>query len=415
MRATVYISPPMSDLLRNVDFKKLWTGQTISVFGSMVTRAAIPFAAILALDAGPLDLGLLHATEAVPVLLAGLFAGAWADRVRRRPVMIAADVGRALLLASIPLAAVLGRLTMAYLYVVVALTAGLTVVFNVAYQAYLPGLVGRENIVEGNSKLGMSSALAEVGGFSLGGVLVQVLTAPIAIFVDAVSFLVSGVAIAAIRAPEKKPERAAEDSGIGSEIVEGVRIVMRDGRLRALLLAATTVAVSGGMFGALYTIYVTRELGLSPVLWGVVVACGGIGSFAGAALAERAGRRFGLGRALVVSLAVGGTLQLLVPLAHAPIALAVGCLVGAQIFGDCGLTMYNVQDVSLRQSIAPEHALGRVNATIHFLELGGMPVGALVGGLVGEYVSMRAGVAIGACGMALASLWLLFSPVRGHG
>jgi predicted MFS family arabinose efflux permease len=406
--------PSGSGLLHNADFKKLWAGQTISVFGSMVTRAAIPFAAILALDAGPLDLGLLHATEAIPVLLVGLFAGAWADRVRRRPLMIAADVGRALLLATIPVAAMLGRLTMAHLFVVVALVAGMTVVFNVAYQAYLPGLVGRENIVEGNSKLGMSSALAEVGGFSLGGMLVQVLTAPIAILVDAVSFLVSGAAVAAIRAPERAPEPADDDSGIGKEVVEGVRIVMRDGALRALLLAATTVAVSGGMFGALYTIYVTRELGLSPVLWGVVVACGGFGSFMGAALAERAGRRFGLGRALVVSLAVGGALQLLVPLAHAPVALAVGCLIGAQIFGDCGLTMYNIQDVSLRQSIAPEHALGRVNATIHFLELGGMPVGALVGGLVGEYVSMRAGVAIGACGMALASLWLAFSPVRGR-
>jgi len=394
------------------DFRFFWAGQSISVMGTMVTRAALPLTAILVLGSSPFALGLLAAAEAVPVLLLGLFAGALADRVRRRPLMIGADIGRAVLLASVPVAALAGRLTFAHLVAVVACVAALSVIFDVAYQAYLPSLVGRERLVEGNSKLGMSASVAEVGGFSLGGALVQWITAPLAILVDALSFLASALAIGAIRRPEPSPRPSSDGLGVRAEIVEGLRFVTRDGVLRALLLAAVTVSTCGGAFAALYAIHVVRGLGVSPLLYGIVTACGGLGSFVGAALAERAAVRLGLGRVISAALALGGGFQLLVPLAPAPVALAVAFLIGAQVFGDCGLTVYNILDTSLRQTLAPEHALGRVGATFRFVELGAMPVGAIVGGVVGEWASPRVGLLAAATGMAAASLWLAVSAVR---
>jgi MFS family permease len=394
------------------DFLKLWAGQTVSIFGTMLTRIALPMAALLALNSSPLEQGLLMAVEAGPALAVGLFAGVWVDRLRRRPLMIAADAARAALLVTVPAAALVGALSMGHLYAVAALGAAFTAVFDAAYPAFLPSLVGRERLVEGNGKLGASASLAEMGGFAAGGALVQLLSAPLALAVDAATFVVSALSLAWIRAPEPEPAPAARRETVAREIGEGLATIARDPTLRALVGCATTMRLAGGAFGAMYVIYAVRDLRIEPTAVGVIAACGGVGSFVGALLAERALERFGARVTLVVGFGVGGALQLLVPLAHGPAFVAGLYLVGAQVFGDALMTVGLVNDVSLRQSIVPDRLLGRVSATANMLGVAAAPVGALAGGVIGQFVSPRMGLFAGAAGLALSCLWFVFLPVR---
>lgn len=402
----------MTGLWRNADFRRLWAGKTISELGSGIGGTALPLTAVLVLSATPAQMGALAALGAAPVLLVGLPAGVWVDRLRRRPILIAADLGRALLLATVPLAAALGALHMVHLYVVAALTGALTVLFQVADQSFLPTVVAREALVDANSKLGISGSLAEIGGPSLGGVLVQVLSAPTAILCDVVSFVASALCIGGIRAPESPPIPAAERQDLREDIAEGLRVVLGNPMLRALAVSSATFTFFGTFIGALYNLFVIRELGLSPAVLGALIGAGGIGALMGAALIGPITRRLGIGPVVSSALLVAGPLGLLIPLAGGPKPLAATMLLANQLLADIAIAVYLIGEISLRQSLIPERYLGRANASMQVLSQSSAPVGALIAGALGGAIGIRPTLLIGVVGVAASSAWLLASPVR---
>ena len=399
-------------LWRHPDFLKLWTGQTISELGSRITREGLPLTAVLVLGAQPAEMGFLAATGAASVLLFGLVAGVWADRIKRRPIMITADLLRAALLATIPAAAFEHRISMPQLYAVIALTGFCTVFFDVAYQSYLPSLVAREDLVDGNSKLAQSSAIAEVAGPSLTGVLVQTITAPIAILFDAVSFVISAVSVWLIRKPEVAARRQLEKTHLKEETVAGLRFVFSHELLRPLACFSASAFFCLGLIGPLYVLYAIRELHLPPAALGAVIAVGGVGAMLGATFALPVGETLGLGRTLIGSIGVIVFSQLLIVLAHDPLPMALSFLVLQQLFGDWAFATFSVYETALRQSVAPHHVIGRVNSAMQLLTRGIYPLGALLGGVVAQHAGMRATIAIGLCGVALSSFWLIASPLR---
>ncbi|MFL5667648.1 MAG: MFS transporter [Ktedonobacteraceae bacterium] len=404
---------PKRRLLMNRNFALLWIGQSISEFGSRITREGIPLTANLMLGATPNEMGLLAAAGTLPVLLIGLLAGVWVDRLRRRPILIIADISRALLLGTIPLAAVLGVLRIEQLYLVAVLEGVLTVFFEVANQSFLPTLVQREHIVEGNSKLSASNSLAEIGGPALAGVLVQAITAPIAILFDALSFLVSALCVGFIRVREPGPTPTEERQSLRREIGKGLALVLGNPLLRATTAALSTRAFFGGAFATLYGLYVIRQLGIMPAIYGLLVTIGGLGALVGALLASRIVRRFGLGATLIGSMLLGGSMSLLVPLAGGPKILVVVLLMTAQLVGDFGMEVYLINAVSLRQSMIPDRFLGRANASANFLVGGLLTMGALLAGLLAGMIGTQLTLLIGAsAGLVISSSWLIWSLVR---
>ncbi len=399
-------------LWSNSDFVKLWLGQTVSQFGSGITGIALPLTAVLILAATPAQMGILGALDGVSVLVIGLLAGVWVDRVRRRPLLIATDLGRALILGTIPLAALLGVLGIGQLYIVAALAGMLTVIFRVAYSAYLPSLIPQESLVEANSKLVMSDALAEIGGPAVAGLLVQLISAPFTVLFDALSFLFSACCLGLIRAPELSLPAIEQRKGIWSDLVEGLRLVIQNPLLRALAGSAGVFSLFGNFIGALYALYVIRQVGAPPIFLGLLIATGGVSAFVGAILAERVVRRFGLGRVVGMGLFMYGVTGLLIPLAGGSVTLALSLLFLSQLLGDVSVSIYLIAEVSLRQSIVPSNMLGRTNAGIQFLSQGVAPLGALLAGILGGLIGLRLTILIGVLGVMLAGTWLLLSPVR---
>jgi predicted MFS family arabinose efflux permease len=399
-------------LWRQTDFLRLWLGQTISEFGSTVTREALPLTALLLLNASPFQLGALAAIGSAPVLLVGLFAGAWLDRVRRRPVMIAADLSRAVLLLAIPIAAILGQLRLEHLFVVAPAVGILTVFFAVAHQSYVPTLVSRPYLMEANSKLGVSSSLAEVTAPGTAGVLVQILSAPLTLLIDAASFVASGILILTIRQSEATPTPSPGPTSPWREIGEGIRFVLDNRILRAFAARSVTASFFGNFFAALYAIYCIRTLGLTPALLGLTVAAGGAGGLIGAVIAERLVGRLGIGRTIVAALIVGDAIGWLIPLAGGPIYLATALMILAQLAGDGISSIFEIASLSVRQTITPDHFLGRVNSAMYVLGSGIGPFGALVGGALGSAIGIREAVVVAVLGGGLGGLWVIFSPVR---
>jgi MFS family permease len=392
------------------EFLKLWFGQAVSQIGSRITREGLPLTAVVMLNASPLQMGFLSGVTAAAVLLFGLFAGAWADRLRRRPILIASDLARALVLGTVPLAAALHRLSMGHLYLVAAVSGLLTVLFDVSYQAYLPALVSRENLVEGNSKLALSESVAEVAGPVLTGILVKLITAPMAILFDAISFLCSAISVWLIRRPEPAPVPNPQPH-MRKEIVEGLRTSWNNPILRALAARAATAYFFGGFIGSLYVLYVMRDLKLNTVQLGAIVSVGGATSLLGALITEPLVRRFGLGRTLIGSALAAGLFSLMVPLAHGSVVMCSAFLVASQS-GDAAWPIYTINETSLRQTITPDHLLGRVNSAMHLMFRGMLPLGALTGGVVAEYIGVRNTMFAGSIGFLLSTLWLVFSPIR---
>jgi MFS family permease len=395
----------------HADFMRIWIGQTISVFGSLIGASALAFTAVLILHATPFQLGLLAAARLAPGFLTGLVAGAWVDRMRRRPILVGADVGRAVLLASIPLAAVLGLLRIEQLYAVTFLVSILTFLFDVSYQSYLPSLIGRAALLEGNSKLSASASVAEVSGLALSGWLVQLFTAPIAILADAISFIVSALSVWLIQAREPVPARAVR-TNMRREIAEGMRAVLQHPVLRLLAASTASREFFGGIYGALVMLYMVRDLGFAPGVLGTIWAVGGISSLVGAVATGPATRHFGIGRVMMVGSLLCGFSMFFIPLARGATLGAALLLVLQQISGDGPATACQINQVSLRQAIAPEKLLGRVNAGEEFLRLGSALAGSLLGGLLGEAVGVRSTLFLAATGTLLSTLWLDRSPVR---
>ncbi len=399
-----------TNLWHNSDFLKLWIGQTISEIGSRVTLVALPLVAVLVLNANPFQMGLFAGIGGLASLVFGLGAGLLVDRLRRRPILIVTDLGRAVVLGSIPVAASFGILSMRQVYVVVATAGILTVLFDVAYQSYLPSLVERDHVLEGNSKLALSSSFAEIAGPGLTGILVQLLTAPMAILVDALSFLASALTVCLVRKPEADVI-SIRGSHIWEDFTSGLRAVTHSPIRRAIAGHSATAGFFRGFFASLYVLYAIRYLHLSPALIGVVIALGGVGNILGAATAPRLMRRFGLGVTLIGSILVMGTATLMIPLARGSVVAATAFLMAAQV-GDVGWPIYNVCELSLRQAITPDDLLGRVNAVMQMLFRGLLPVGSICAGALAGSMGMRPTLTVGAVGLMLSSLWLLFSPVR---
>ena len=402
----------LSGLWHNPDFVKLWVGQTISNFGSGITGIALPLTAVLLLSASPVQMGVLGALDGLAVVVFGLLAGVWVDRVRRRPLLIASDLGRALLLGSIPLAALTGMLSLTQLYGVAALVGILTVFFNVADESYLPTLIPQEQLVEANSKLAMSDSLAEMSGPALAGPLVQLLSAPLAIVFDALSFLVSALGVGLIRTSEPQPKPAAQQQSAWRESIEGLRTLRRDSRLRALAISGGLFNFFGNFIGTLYILYIVRELHMSALIVGFLVAAGGVSALVGTFIARRVIRRIGLGFSIGGMLAFYGLTGSLIVFAHGSLWLAATFLFAAQLIGDASVSIYFIAEVSLRQSIIPNDLLGRVNASMQLVTRGALPVSAILAGILGEMIGLRLTIAIGVLGVISAGLWLLLSPVR---
>jgi MFS family permease len=401
-------------LWRHADFMKLWTGQTVSRLGSVVTRTAVPLVALLVLGAGPTEMALLVVSVSLAVLLVGFVAGAWVDRLRRRPLLIASDVIRALILFSIPVAHVAGALTMAQLYVVMFAEACLASVFDAAYPAYVPSLVGTERVVDANSKLATSSSIAEIGGPGLAGALVQFVSAPFAILVDAVSFVVSAIALLLIRSPEPARPPRLTATPIHLEILEGLQLVRRHRVLFPIALRSVIAHMAGSFYGVLYTLFLLNDLHLDPFLLGVVISAGGVGSLLGSFVASRVIRTLGLGRAFIWTAVGAAAVGVLTPLAQGPLVLATAMVLVPQLVGDGLQTIEGVAELSLVQGQTPDRILGRVNATLEVLTHGfAYPIGALVAAAIAERFGVRAGIAIGWAGMALSIVPLVLSPLMG--
>ena len=396
----------------------LWAGQTISIFGSLISRTALPFAAILVLHATPVQMAILSAADLVPGFLFGLVAGVWVDRLRRRPILIAADIGRAVLLASIPLAAFFGRLHIEHLYLVAFLAGILTIFFDVAYVAFLPALVRREDLIEGNSKMAASASVAEVGAFGLAGWLVQWLTAPFAVLIDAVSFLASAALIGRIPAEAAAVSPGADTETPRSwrefvgEMAEGLHAIRENPLLQTLAASAVVLNFAFRIFGTMYMLFVTRTLGFRPGVLGMIFAVGGVTSLVSALLAGPITRRIGVGPAIATGLGLAAAGALFVPLA--PGATLVGglMLVMNQLVTDPGWSLYAINETSLQQAIVPDRMRGRVNATIRFASLGAMLLGTFAAGWLGQTIGLRRTLLVGTCAAFLAALIVLLSPLR---
>jgi MFS family permease len=405
------MTAPRRSLWHHRDFLRLWAGDSISQIGTAVSFIALPLLAIQVLDASPFEVGLLTAFETAAFLLVGLPAGAWVDRVRRRNVLIVADIGRAALLGSLPLAWYFDVLTLLQLYVVALLTGVLTVFFDVAYQSYLPSLVGRDHLVEGNAKLEASRAVAQIAGPSVGGALVQWLTAPYAIVVDALSYLWSAVFLGAISTREERPERAP-DRHLVREIREGLSFVLRHRLLRAITATTGTSNLFSTILNTAFIIVLAdqAELNLTAGIIGVVFTIGSVGGLLGAVVAERVARRVGQGPTIWLSILVSAPFALVTPLAQQGwlLWLVAFCWAVIGFF----VVIYNITQVSFRQGLCPERLLGRMNATIRFLVWGTMPLGGLIGGVLGSTIGVRPTMWVGAIGMSLAFLPAFLSPLR---
>lgn len=394
------------------DFLKLWVGQTVSKLGSVVTRTALPLVALLTLGAGPLQLAYVVIAQSLAVLLVGLVAGAWVDRLRRKPLLIATDVIRAALLFSIPLAQAFGALRLEQLYVVAFLEGCLATLFSSAYPAYVPSLIGVDRVVEGNAKLATSASIAEVGGPSLAGALVQVVSAPFAILVDAFSYIVSAISLLMIRADE--PARPARDAStrVFREIVEGLSTVRQHPLVFPLATRSIIGHISGAFYGVLYSIYLLQELHLDPFLLGIVISAGGVGSLVGSIFAQRVVRAIGLGPAVIWMAAGASAIGVLTPLAQGPVLLATIMVFLPQLIGDGLQTIEGVAEISLVQGLIPDRILGRTNATLEVVSHGiGYPIGALIAAGIAETIGIRGAIAIGWAGMAVSILLLVLSPL----
>jgi MFS family permease len=398
-------------LWRHRDFRNLWAAETVSQLGSQVTGLALPLVAVIVLKVSAFEVALLTVIEMAPFILISLPAGVWVDRLRRKPILVTGDVGRALLLGTVPLAYWLDVLTIWQLYGVGFAVGVLTVFFDVSYQSYLPSLVPRAQLVEGNSKLEISRSGAQLAGPGLAGVLIEAVKAPGAILVDAISFALSAFFLFRIKTEERAPTRAERQAGPGmkAEVKEGLRWVFGNRYLRWIAASTATFNFFGNILGSIYLVFAVRELGLRPGVIGLVFAVGNIGYLAGALLANRISRRFGVGPTIVIGAA--GSISLLL-LAAAPASNPIPFLIASQAISSMGIPIYNITQVSFRQAITPERIQGRMNSVMRFIVWGVMPLGALIGGGLASWFSLRVAIWVGAIGMSLAVLPVLLSPVR---
>jgi MFS family permease len=393
---------------------KLWSGQTISQFGDEITMLAIPFVAILTLGADALEMGILGVVRFLPWIAFTLPAGVWVDRMRRRPILIGADLARAAVLASIPVAFLGGWLTMIQIYVVAFLAGTLEVFFDVAYQSYLPSLVERDELVEGNSKLELSRAGSSVMGPTIAGFLIELVRAPFAIAFDAISYLGAALFVGLIRRPEAGPvphdPAAGARPSMWQEARAGLGYVRGSPYLRNIAACTGTINLFGNIGEVVAILYFVNVLNLSAGTIGLIFAIGNIGVLLGALTGGRLAKAFGTGPIIIATAALSGVAFLLIPLA--PRENPFWFLVVGGIIGGFTTVVYNVNQVGLRQAITPNGMMGRMNATMRLIVWGTIPIGALAGGVIGTVIGLQTALWVSAIGAFLGFLPVFFSPVR---
>jgi len=394
----------------NRDFLKLWAGETVSLLGTQVTALALPLVAVITLHASAAEVGVLNAFRYAPFMLVTLIAGVLVDRQRRRPTMIVSNAARAGLIALVPVAMFFDRLRVEYLYLVGFALGVFTVFFDLGYQAYLPALVQRRLLTAANSRLQMSASAAELGGPGLGGLLVQALTAPYALAVDAASYLVSIISLVLIRKREPEPT-PADGEPLLAAVRGGFRFTFRNAYVRAIAGEAATFNLFEQTILTAFVVYAIRQLDFPAGLLGAVISTGAAGGLAGALLAGRLERRFGFGRTTVGSMVVACVVPLLIALPAGSHWLTAGALMIVFFVWGTGIAVSNVLVVSLRQTVTPDAMLGRMNASYRFFTFGAIPVGALLGGALPGVIGLRATLVTGAAGLLLALAWVVFSPV----
>ena len=394
----------------NSDFLKLWSAQTVSAFGSRITREGLPLAAVLMLGATPGQIGVLAALSRGPALVVGLMAGGFVDRSRRRGLMIAMDLARVGLLITIPVAAWMHRLSMPHLYATAALVGAASVLFEITDHAYLPGLVTSGEIMAANARLSATDSVAEIAGPALAGILFQWLGGPYAIALNALTYLTSAGFLGGIEKREPKPESGPRH-GWGRDLADGLRVALRERRVAPLLFMEGSNALFGGFFSALYVLFALRVVGLNTTLLGLTVACGGVGALAGAFMAPRLARVLGVGPAIAASAIVAAVSLFLVPLAPPNRTLGMACLIASQVLGDALWVTSGILAASLRQVLLPPAALGRVAATFQAVSGGLGVVGALVGGSLAGMIGVRPTLFVATSGLLIGPLAIAFSAL----
>jgi MFS family permease len=410
------VSPPtpaIRSLLRGRDFRLLWSAYSVSAVGSEVTVLAIPLAAAVLLGASPLQMGMLAAAGTAPYVGFALIVGAWIDRIpRRRPLLVAADVVAAATLLSVPLAWLAGVLTVTQLIAVELVVGVARVIFRPAFSAHLPDVVPERALTRASARLRAAEATAMIVGPGLGGSLVQLLTAPVAVLVDAVSFVASAVLVARVRAPERVGHVASPRRRLRQEIGEGLAHLWRDKRLRAIAGAAANVNFFGLMVFALVVVYLTRELNFSPVMIAGVTMAGGVGSLAGALLAPRVADRIGRGRTIVLGSAVFGLGMIAFPAAHGPRWMVLVVLAANEVVVGAAIMLFDVNTSALVLTEVPREMLARVNSSLSTVTQGVKALGALTGGALGTALGLRPALWVAAVGATTTVLWTWFSPLR---
>jgi MFS family permease len=399
-------------LWRHRDFLSLWGAETISQFGTQVSLLALPLVAILVLEESAFKIAALTSVEFLPFLLFTLPAGVWVDRLRRKPILVLGNIGRAVALLSVPVVYWVGGLTIWQLYVVGFAVGTCTVFFDVAYQSYIPALVGREDVVEANSKLEISRAAANIAGPGMAGGLIALLTAPVAVLVDAVSYAISAVLLFGIRKQEEAPPRA-ERRSLRDELGEGLRYVFRNPYQRTMVVMTALSNFFGQVVFSILLVYAVRELDLSAGTIGIALAIGNLGTLASALTAKRIGERLGVGRTILLASCLFGPGTLLI--AFAPEAYALPLIVLAMMVIGFGGILYNVTAISLIQAITPDRILGRANASRRFVVWGVVPLGGFTGGALASTIGLRETMVVGALGGLLTIVPILVSPLRSVG
>jgi MFS family permease len=399
------------NLLRLPDFRRFWAGQTISLFGDQISYLALPLVAVLVLDAEAADMGYLGAAALAPHLLFSLPAGVWLDRVaRRRRVMIAADLLRAALVASVPLAYALDALTFGQLYAVAFLTGSLAVAFDISYSTLFVSVTPRRNYVEANALLNGSRSLSFVGGPSLAGMLVQLVGAPLTLVADAVSYLASALFLGRMQASEP-PLEPEQDGSVRRRVAEGMRFIAHHPIFRPSLAAVATINLFNFMFFALFVLYATRELDVAPGTLGLVLGAGAVGGILGALVASRVGRRLGIGGAFALGCVLFPAPLVLVPLAEGPRWLVLGMLFAAEFLSGLGVMILDINAGAIIPALTPHRLRSRATGAFRFVNYGVRPVGALIGGALGSAIGLRPTLWIATAGAVAGALWLLPSPV----
>lgn len=391
-------------------FRKLWAAQTVALFGAEIATLAIPLLAALTLRASALQMGLLLAAGQAPFLLCSLPLGVFVDRVRRRPLLIAADIGRALLLTAIPIASLCGLLSFGLLCFVAFLTGCLAIVFDVAHYAYVPSVVPRANLTAANGRLQVSYSAAESTGPGLAGLLIQAVSAAMATFATAAAFLASALLLTSIRGHDEPVRHETPSPPFREAVAEGLGFLLKHPLLRPIIAVSAAASLFAYGVRAIYVIFATQELAVDAAQLGLIFAVGGVAAVPGGLLAGKIAGRFGLGMTIWCGWFVEGLALLLVPMASGGSAIAL--LIAAQAIGGLANTISNVNQWSLRQVVTPDHLQGRVTASHRFLVYGAYPLGAVLGGVLATGFGVRAALVICAAGAVIAPFWLFATPVR---